>query len=439
MKKIIKESEIRNFVRSLIRKTINESRSLQSPKLYNILQQHGGFDNSQKQFPEDWNLSKQQTHSRRKPLSGNYSNLSDNDIIGVISAEERFHMDDKSLRQKANEMGLELNGADEVSNAKLSDGNYLIYVDRNSNNKNSAFNKDNGGWNDYYSKKQEREHNRNADGKNQYLPTTDRSQAAKDLRDNPYYWSKEGSWKDPNERNKAMDRVRNGQNASGGPVWRYYNGKAQNDKGTYDEQYGINEAMMDGFSFDELKNMSFTNKIKYCTQMCGKQIGGGSSRIVFQIDDQWVLKLARNQKGIAQNEEEYRIATDGYGTSLSVKVDQNRSDTDGYAWIVSEFVLPAKVQDFKKCYGIDWKDVMYFARHIKYGDGIVEDIYEKYYDNEDAMDLLNELHEYYANWNGAMGDCVRIVNWGLTNRNGSPELVLLDTGASMDIINRFYK
>lgn len=198
------------------------------------------------------------------------------------------------------------------------------------------------------------------------------------------------------------------------------------------------EAMMDGFSFDNLKGKSFADKIKYCKQMFGGQIGGGSSRIVFQIDDQWVLKLARNNKGVAQNQEEYRIAADLYATSLSVNVDEKRSDTENYEWLVSEYVLPAKQQDFKQCYGIDWKDIVSFIEDLTRGGQHEGDFFDKYSENEDATDLLNELHDYYANFDSSIADACRICNWGLTNRNGYPELVLLDTGASMDVIRKYY-
>lgn len=148
------------------------------------------------------------------------------------------------------------------------------------------------------------------------------------------------------------------------------------------------------------------------------------------------MKLARNNKGIAQNEEEYRIASDLYATPLAVKVDEKRSDTENYEWIVSEYVLPAKQQDFKQCYGVEWKDVVDYIKDLRDGGG--DEFFDKYSENEDACDLLNDLHDYYANYNGAIGDAERICNWGLSNRNGYPELVLLDTGASMDVIRKYY-
>lgn len=43
--------------------------------------------------------------------------------------------------------------------------------------------------------------------------------------------------------------------------------------------------------------------------MLGNPIGNGSSRMVFQISDERVLKVAKNAKGIAQNEAEGELRT----------------------------------------------------------------------------------------------------------------------------------
>lgn len=49
-----------------------------------------------------------------------------------------------------------------------------------------------------------------------------------------------------------------------------------------------------------------------------------------------------------------------------------------------------------------------------------------------------ELHDYYANFDSSIADECRICNWGLTNRNNYPELVLLDTGLSKDNYRKYY-
>lgn len=75
----------------------------------------------------------------------------------------------------------------------------------------------------------------------------------------------------------------------------------------------LSEAMMEGFRIDTLRNLSsFKKRVDYCKQYLGNPIGNGSSRIVFQIDDETVLKLAKNRKCITQNELEYDKGNDYY-------------------------------------------------------------------------------------------------------------------------------
>jgi mRNA-degrading endonuclease RelE of RelBE toxin-antitoxin system len=56
------------------------------------------------------------------------------------------------------------------------------------------------------------------------------------------------------------------------------------------------------WSIEEFKKLnSFNARIKYCNQHLTR-ISSGSSRVVYKIDDEKVLKLAKNKKGLAQNE-----------------------------------------------------------------------------------------------------------------------------------------
>ena len=76
-------------------------------------------------------------------------------------------------------------------------------------------------------------------------------------------------------------------------------------------------AMKEGFRLDMLISAtSFKQRLAYCREMLGDPIGEGSSRIVFRIDDETVLKLAKNSKGIAQNLEEIRLGTEPYLSSF---------------------------------------------------------------------------------------------------------------------------
>ena len=212
----------------------------------------------------------------------------------------------------------------------------------------------------------------------------------------------------------------------------------------------IFEARMDGFRIDFLTSCkSFNEKVKYCKQMLGFPIGNGSSRLVFQLDDETCLKLAKNQKGVAQNLAEISIASDGF-VSYIPKV-YNGSDEENGLWIITQYVLPAKEGDFKKTMDIDFKDIKDFALNMdrsydrkdsflrKMADSMIHHLYQKYEDNEEAIELLNNIHELKASYDQFVGDLSRINNWGMVRENGKVYMVALDTGLSEEVFNQFYK
>lgn len=200
----------------------------------------------------------------------------------------------------------------------------------------------------------------------------------------------------------------------------------------------LNEAMDNSFSFEELSNIkSFRGRFNYCTQHLGQHIGKGSSRATFQIDDEKVLKLAWNEKGVAQNKEEQRTYSD-YIFPQIYDYDYNG------LWLVSEFVLPAKAEDFKYCFNMTFKEFCSFiAASGKYRFGVnfwnVMD-YDKYVEYLDNDEDLYEFDEYIGNYGKIVcGDMQRMVNYGLAKRNGEATIVLLDSGLSEDVWNSHYK
>lgn len=208
------------------------------------------------------------------------------------------------------------------------------------------------------------------------------------------------------------------------------------------------EARMDGFRIDYLKSCgSYNKRVAYCKQMLGFPIGNGSSRLVFQLDDETCLKLAKNEKGVAQNLEEIMVASDGI-ISYIPKVF-NGSDEENGLWIVTQYVLPAKENDFKETIGVDFKDVADFAlntdRRIggrsfltKMADNMIHHLYEKYDNNDMAIELFNDIHEIRADYDQCVGDLTRITNWGMVRENGNTYMVMLDYGLSEEIYKQFY-
>ena len=98
------------------------------------------------------------------------------------------------------------------------------------------------------------------------------------------------------------------------------------------------------FDFDVFKSLkSFNKRVQYCEQHLTR-ISSGSSRIVYLVDDDKVLKLAKNQKGIAQNNVEISLGNERYYTCFADVYDY---DNNGL-WLEMEYCRKAKKSDLKE-------------------------------------------------------------------------------------------
>lgn len=195
----------------------------------------------------------------------------------------------------------------------------------------------------------------------------------------------------------------------------------------------LKEAANDTFSLQTLSSISsFKGRMNYCIEHLGKNIGRGSSRMVFQIDDEKVLKLAINAKGIAQNQQEISLGNDYYVPSIFPEVLCYDDDS---LWIVSQFVLPAKSSDFKQCLGITFEEFCDWLRAIEKNYSYALDIYDKSTD----QDFLNDVEDYVKNYDIPSGDMRRLANWGLRKVYNNIELCLLDNGLTQEVYNSYYR
>ena len=216
------------------------------------------------------------------------------------------------------------------------------------------------------------------------------------------------------------------------------------------------------FSFKELNDLrTYAAKKRYLESHLEK-IGTGSSRIVYKVDDEKVIKLAKNRKGLAQNEAEADKSS--YPTDLFAKVyeyDQN------YYWIEMEVAKKPKKSDIKSLYGVSFELIADFIKkEYSYRGGDVykhrwispssrnfdkfwDDFWEAegggetlYFDiQQNLIDLLKEIDsyfgDYYCNW-ADVADWMRLANWGIVTRNGKEELVIIDNGLNEEIYKTHY-
>ena len=196
------------------------------------------------------------------------------------------------------------------------------------------------------------------------------------------------------------------------------------------------------FNLEYFRNIkTFNDRVKYCN-MYLQRIASGSSRIVYKIDDNTALKIAKNTKGIAQNNAE----NDWYLQSCELFSHIINSD-DKNTWIEVELAKKAKPSDFKRLTGYsfdvicDWIDYCHSA-YSRYG--LKNFKYKELFDSDEFVDnmeytIFYELNDYLGNYQlEAIGDLKRISSWGIVNKDGEERLVLVDYGLNDSVNDEFY-
>ena len=146
---------------------------------------------------------------------------------------------------------------------------------------------------------------------------------------------------------------------------------------------------------------TFKDRIAYCKERL-PLLGNGSSRITFKVDDKKVLKIAKNAKGIAQNEKEEDWGRNQYGCFAEIY----EADTDNHTWIEMELARKATNQDFIKHFGIttsELKDILHYiyfqySNRSNYWFNEEEKIKLDHFFNENIYNGQNEELYNHCKW-----------------------------------------
>jgi len=186
---------------------------------------------------------------------------------------------------------------------------------------------------------------------------------------------------------------------------------------------------------DEIK--SFRGRIALADKHFTR-IGSGSGRIVYLIDDDKVLKLARNAKGIAQNDVESDAGMIGRYDDVITKVF-DASDKDW--WLLAEKAKKITPSRFKELVGFDLDSVRRFMmNYIEQSKGgkpifhMEQELVDEMYEDEFIMELTSFADDYAQ----SAGDMGRPSTYGEVIRDGKPTIVLTDYGLTDEVFDTHY-
>jgi hypothetical protein len=201
-----------------------------------------------------------------------------------------------------------------------------------------------------------------------------------------------------------------------------------------DEEYPIS------WNVEEFKKLtSFNQRIKYCQENL-QRISSGSSRIVYKIDDTKVLKLAKNRKGIAQNEIEVGFSKDYMWSDLVAKIfDYDQNDL----WVEMELARKVTPKIWDSIVGIPIEELSKCLTYVDQENNPQK--YRYHFTKPARMDELweneftSQILQLISSYDVPVGDFGRLSTYGLVKRNGMDDIVFIDYGITNEAYDAYYR
>lgn len=171
---------------------------------------------------------------------------------------------------------------------------------------------------------------------------------------------------------------------------------------------------------------SFKKRIEYAKKMATR-LGAGSSRIAFIIPYEGrdtVLKVAKNRKGISQNEEEINLLQDYYIRNLELAIPIIDGDEKHFTWLhVEKAEKRATDGDFKRLTGLSLRALIDYASHVTGREKLYDE--KRFEGVDDDSELVRSLCDLFGSYDNILtSDFRRLANWGIYK--GRP--VIIDLG-----------
>lgn len=161
-----------------------------------------------------------------------------------------------------------------------------------------------------------------------------------------------------------------------------------------------------------------------------KHLSSGSSRIVYLTPSKTIVKLAKNDKGIAQNKAEANPKM------KSKYLNEILGCAKNYSWCETHYLDKITEKDFEEMTDLKFND---FGDSIRYGlrsvSGNTDKDKPENFDEVSKSDIYKELKDIGEKFKLLPGDMARISSWG--TKDGRP--ILIDAGLTRDIFDEFYE
>lgn len=161
-----------------------------------------------------------------------------------------------------------------------------------------------------------------------------------------------------------------------------------------------------------------------------KHLSSGSARLVYLTPNKTILKLAKNDKGIAQNKAEANPKM------KSKYLNEIISCAKNFSWCETHYLEKITEKQFEQITKLKFDD---FGDSLRYGlkgvSGNSEAEKPENFEKVSKSDIYKELKDIGEKFKLLPGDLARISSWG--TKDGRP--VLIDAGLTRDIFDEYYE
>lgn len=186
--------------------------------------------------------------------------------------------------------------------------------------------------------------------------------------------------------------------------------------------------------------------LEFLRNLFGKKkahLGKGSARAVYYGNGGTVIKIAINEKGLAQNKvemEKLEMLEDDLSDEqirhIARLVDYDRSDRDEPVWLELKKAQKISAKQFENYFKIKFDKFASFIRMIDKPNLFKKnEDFKSFADTERGQHLIDLMETLRWNYDMGIADFQGLRNWGIIN--GIP--VLVDLGFDSTVFKKYYK